>query len=87
MTEQPNIAGDISEALFECAWLERDPVAVSRALAFIPNEGMRDGTNFVFPREWIRTGIRYAQIRASKNFSPLTRRKKFRPDVVRTMGH
>lgn len=52
LNEEPQAAERIAETLFDCALLERDPAAVSRALAVIPPAGIATEANFPFPREW-----------------------------------
>jgi tetratricopeptide (TPR) repeat protein len=52
LNEEPQAAERIAETLFDCALLERDPAAVSRALAVIPPAGIATEANFSFPREW-----------------------------------
>jgi TolB-like protein/class 3 adenylate cyclase/Tfp pilus assembly protein PilF len=49
---EPAAAEKIADVLFRCAMAERDSVAVKRALAAIPPEGISPGGNFIFPREW-----------------------------------
>ncbi|PZR76724.1 MAG: hypothetical protein DLM73_01800 [Chthoniobacterales bacterium] len=51
MAEEPQAAPEIADVLFDCALIERDPAAVSRALAVMPAEGISRG-NFMYPREW-----------------------------------
>ena len=50
--EEPSAAPKIADALFYCSIIERDSVAVARALTMIPPEGMAGSNNFVWPREW-----------------------------------
>ena len=52
VTEEPGAANQIADSLFQCALLERDHDAASRALALIPANGMLRMGNFVNPREW-----------------------------------
>ena len=54
LTEEPAAAQKIAFALFLSALVERDSTAMTRAMAFIPPEGMQiDSGNFPFPREMI----------------------------------
>lgn len=52
VNEEPGAGGKIAYALFYCALAERDSVAMTRALAVIPPEGMQDDFTFHAPREW-----------------------------------
>jgi tetratricopeptide (TPR) repeat protein len=52
LAEEPGAAPAIFAELWECAILERDAVAVDRALAAIPAEGYRGYLGYVTPPEW-----------------------------------
>jgi len=45
-------AKEFADDSFRCAILERDPVAVSRALDFIPAEGLLEYNSIKYPREF-----------------------------------
>ncbi len=83
-TEGPDTARDISGLWFECARLERDPVAMIQALLLIPREGIRLDTNFVFPREWFAARAAQASGDIAKSRDAFVAARAIAENIVRT---